>query len=68
VHGREAYRRNALLILYNFFKNTVYVTAQNFFGFASAFSGQVLYDPVIYQIYNMTMTTFPILWFAVMDF
>jgi len=26
VHGREAYRKNSTLILYNFFKNTVYVT------------------------------------------
>ena len=44
------------------------MTTQYFFGFASAFSGQVLYDPVIYQLYNMTMTTFPILWFSVFDF
>ena len=67
VHGREAYRRNSLLILYNFFKNTLYITVQYFFGFKSAFSGQVLYDPLIYQLYNMTMTTLPILWFSVMD-
>ena len=25
VHGREAYRRNSLLFLYNFHKNTIYV-------------------------------------------
>ena len=25
-HGREAYRRNSLFILYNFYKNAVYVT------------------------------------------
>jgi len=68
IHGREAYRKNSILILYNFFKNTVYVTTQYFFGFWSAFLGQVLYDPVIYQLYNMTMTTFPILWFSVFDF
>ena len=68
VHGREAYRKNSLLILYNFFKNTVYVTTQYFFGFWSAFSGQVLYDPLIYQLYNMSCTAFPIMWFAVFDF
>ena len=68
IHGREAYRRNSTLILYNFFKNTLYVTTQYFFGFYSAFSGQVLYDPFIYQLYNMTMTTFPILWYSVFDF
>ena len=27
VHGREAYRRNSLLILYTFYKNVLYVTA-----------------------------------------
>lgn len=48
IHGREAYRRNALLILYTFYKNVLYVTAQFFFGFYSAFSGQPLYDAVIY--------------------
>jgi len=39
VHGREAYRRNSLLILYSFYKNVVYVVAQFYFGFSSAFSG-----------------------------
>ena len=48
VHGREAYRRNSMLILYNFYKNVMYVTAQYFFGFFSAFSGQPLYEPMIY--------------------
>lgn len=38
-YGREAYRRNSFLILYSFFKNTVYVTAMYYFGFYSAFSG-----------------------------
>ena len=68
VHGRESYRKNSLLILYNFFKNVVYVCAQYFFGAATGFSGQVLYDQFIYQLYNMTMTSFPILWYAVFDF
>jgi phospholipid-transporting ATPase len=26
VHGREAYRRNSLLLLYNFYKNFLYIT------------------------------------------
>ena len=38
-HGREAYRRNSMLILYNFYKNVVYIVAQFYFGFGSAFSG-----------------------------
>ena len=68
VHGREAYRRNSLLILYTFYKNILYVTTQFFFGFWSSFSGQPLYEPMIYQLYNMTMTAAPIMFFALFDF
>ena len=38
-HGREAYRRNSMLILYIFYKNFLYVLPQFFAGFISAFSG-----------------------------
>lgn len=43
-HGREAYRRNSLLVLYNFYKNFLYVVPQFYFGFYSAMSGQPLYE------------------------
>jgi len=39
VHGREAYRRNSLLVLYSFYKNVLYVVTQFYFGFDSAFAG-----------------------------
>ena len=39
VHGREAYRRNSLLILYSFYKNVLYVVVQFYFGYKSAYSG-----------------------------
>ena len=68
VHGREAYRRNSLLILYTFYKNVLYVTTQFFFGFFSAFSGQPLYEAFIYQMYNITFTSLPIMYFALFDF
>lgn len=48
VHGREAYRRNSLLINYSFYKNILYVSVQFIFGFHSVFSGQPLYEKVIY--------------------
>lgn len=38
-HGREAYRRNSYFVLYNFYKNFLYVVTQWYFGFSSAFSG-----------------------------
>lgn len=67
-HGREAYRRNSLLILYTFYKNFLYVIVQFYFGFYSTFSGQALYEQQIYQLYNITMTSLPIMWYAIYDF
>lgn len=66
-HGREAYRRNAILVIYNFYKNNLFVMPQYWFGFASAFSGQTLYESIIYQGYNTVFTAFPIMWFAIFD-
>jgi phospholipid-transporting ATPase len=43
-HGREAYRRNSYFILYNFYKNFLYVVTQFYFGFWAAFAGQPLYE------------------------
>lgn len=34
-HGRECYRRNSVVILYNFYKNTMYLSPLLFFGFNS---------------------------------
>lgn len=68
IHGREAYRRNAFLMAYAFYKNVLYVIPQYYFGFNSAFSGQTLYEPFIYQLYNITMTSLPIFWYALFDF
>ena len=35
IHGREAYRRNCLLVKYIFYKNIIYVVAQYYFGYSS---------------------------------
>lgn len=67
VHGREAYRRNSQLILYNFYKNIAYGAAPFFFGFYSAFSGQMIYEKLIYLLFNITMTSLPIVWYALFD-
>lgn len=66
-HGREAYRRNAILAIYMFYKNILFVMPQFWFGFTSAFSGQTLYEPIIYQFYNVAFTAFPIIIFAMLD-
>ena len=67
-HGRESYRRISFLILYNFYKNVLYIIVQFMFGYNSLFSGQTLYEKYIYQMYNITMTSLPIMWYALYDF
>jgi phospholipid-transporting ATPase len=68
IHGREAYRRNSFLVLYTFYKNILYISPQYVFGFYSYFSAQVLYEPFIYQLYNITFTSIPIMFYALFDF
>ena len=67
-HGRECYRRNALLVCYSFYKNVVASLPQFWFGFPSAFSGQTNYDQWIFQFFNIFFTAFPVMWFAVFDY
>ena len=45
----------------------LYVVPQFWFGFFSAFSGQVLYEPFIFQLYNITFTGLPIIWYGLFD-
>merc|ERR1712166_986555 len=45
----------------------LYVITQYYFGFFSAFSGQTLYEPYIYQLFNITMTSLPIMYFSLFD-
>lgn len=68
IHGRESYRRNSLLINYTIYKNILYVFVQYLFGFVSLFSGQTLYDPLIYQLYNVSFTGIPIMFYCLFDF
>ena len=67
VHGRESYRRNSYLVSYTFYKNVLFVMPQFWFGFYSAFSGQVFYEKWIFQIFNIVFTAFPIMLFALFD-
>lgn len=38
------------------------------FGFWSLFSGQVLYEAIMYQNYNITLTSLPIMFYCLFDF
>lgn len=66
-HGREAYRRNSYLIAYMFYKNVLYVIPIWVFGFVSQFSATAIYNIWLYQLYNITFTSLPIMWFAIFD-
>ena len=67
VHGRESYRKNSFIVCYNFYKNFLFVLPQFWLGFANYFSGQYLYDPWIYQLFNIFFACFPIVWFGIYD-
>ena len=66
-HGRESYRKNSFVINYTFYKNILYITTQYFNGWFSVFSGQPLYENVMYQTYNFCMTSVPLMWYGIYD-
>jgi len=67
VHGRESYRRNSVLVSYNFYKNMVLVLPPFLFGPYMAFSGQPFYEQMLYQLYNVAFTFWPCVLFALLD-
>jgi len=67
VHGRWCYRRVAVLVNYMFYKNIVCVLPQFFLGCVSGFSGQKLYNDLMYQMYNVIHSMLPIVIFAILD-
>ena len=50
-----------------FFKNTLLVLPQFYFGAVSLFSGQPVYTDMLYQVYNMFLTAFPVIVFGILD-
>lgn len=67
IHGREAYRRNAYIVNFNFYKNALFVLPQYWYGFYNGFSGQTLYEAFMYQMYNILFTSLPIMWYSIFD-
>jgi len=67
VHGRECCRRNANLILYNFFKNIVLVLPVFWVGFHMAFSGQRIYENWLYSLFNVFFSSWPIIIYGLFD-
>lgn len=67
VHGREAYRRNSVLVCYNFYKNILLTMPLFWYGFMSVFSGQLFYNTWTFQLFNLVYSAFPILIYALFD-
>lgn len=67
VHGRECYRRNSNLVLYNFYKNMLITAPQFWYGFYNMFSGTSYYDNYMYQCFNLFFAAVPIIVYAVFD-
>lgn len=68
IHGREAYRRNAYLVKYTIYKNVFFVLPQYWFGVYSGFTGQMVYEQWLYQLYNLAVASIPPMWYALFDF
>ena len=67
-YGREYYRKNSNMVLYNFWKNIVLVVPQFWYAvFYDNFSGVTLYEQYLYQLVNMFYTAFPIIIYALFD-
>uniref|UniRef100_A0A1I8GGX4 P-type phospholipid transporter n=1 Tax=Macrostomum lignano TaxID=282301 RepID=A0A1I8GGX4_9PLAT len=58
-HGHLYYVRLAVLVLFFFYKNVAFITAELYYAFFSAFTAQSVYDTLFLTIYNMTMTALP---------
>eukprot|EP00825_Cyclidium_porcatum_P009483 TRINITY_DN14842_c0_g1_i3.p1 TRINITY_DN14842_c0_g1~~TRINITY_DN14842_c0_g1_i3.p1 ORF type:complete len:534 (+),score=51.47 TRINITY_DN14842_c0_g1_i3:156-1757(+) len=67
VHGREAYRRNSLLINYNFYKNSLLIMPQFWYGWYNFFSGITIYDIYPQQFFNVFYASLPIIVYAIFD-
>ena len=67
-HGRESYRKNSWVILYNFYKNVLFVAPMIWSGFITLFSGITIYDPIIHQFINILYTSVPPVWYGVYNY
>ena len=67
-HGRECYRKNSWVILYNFYKNVLFVSPMIFTGTITLFSGTPIFDPWQHQFYNLFYAILPCFWFGVYNY
>lgn len=66
-HGYHYYVRTANLVQYFFYKNLVFTLTQVLFGIFSLFSSQSIYVNLYLLIYNITMTSVPIIVYGIFE-
>jgi phospholipid-transporting ATPase len=66
-YGREYYRKNSNIILYNFFKNIVLVMPVFWMGIFMVFSGQRIYENWLYSFFNVFYASWPIIIYGLFD-
>jgi phospholipid-transporting ATPase len=67
-NGRESYRKNSWVILYNFYKNVLFVSPMICNAFTTFCSGITTYDPFVHQLMNTIYTAIPPGWFGVFNY
>eukprot|EP01080_Neovahlkampfia_damariscottae_P006577 gene6577-10740_t len=67
VHGHWAYRRNAKVMLYNFYKNMVIFLTSMYYAYYVKFSGTTLLEKWAIAFYNTWFTSLPIFAIGVFD-
>lgn len=67
MHGHYFSQRLAILVIYFFYKNVVFMGCQLFFQMHSMFSTQSVYDSLYLTLFNVTYTTLPILFISITE-
>ncbi len=67
-YGREWYRKNSQLIAYNFFKNWFHVSSVIVYGAFTFFSGVLIFDIYMYELFNLLFAAQPVIAFALLDY
>ncbi len=67
VHGTLCRYRLSRLIKYSFYKNICFAGLLFWFQFYSGFSGQALYDSISAGLYNVVLTSAPVIAFSWFD-
>lgn len=67
VHGRWAYKRVVMVVLWSFYKSIVFAFTNVWFEIYSSASGQTLFESWTLGMYHVLFTSLPILVFGMFD-